>query len=60
MAELDYADALRENIYIEIMSVAFGFNCNLSIEVSTCEYHDKYRNDVSSKENGSMEFHSHF
>ena len=57
MVELDYADALREKFYIEILSVAFVFNCNLSIEVSTCEYHDKDRNDVSSEENVSMDFH---
>ena len=42
------------------MSEAFGFNCNISLEVINCEYHDKYWNYVSNEENVNMDFHPHF
>ena len=45
---------------MEIQSVAFFVSCIIYIEVSTCEYHDKYHNDVSHEVNVNMDFHSHF
>ena len=45
MTERDYAEALKAEFYMEIQSEVFGFSPNLSIEVSTCEYHNKYHND---------------
>ena len=43
-----------------IHSEAFGFNHTLSIEGSTCEYHNKYHNFVSNEEKVKIYFHSHF
>ena len=45
---------------MEIQSEAFVFNFNLSIEVSNCDYHDKYRNYSSNDANVKMDFHPHF
>ena len=41
-------------------SEAFGFNHTLSIEYITCEYHNKYYNDVNNEVNLKMDFHSHY
>ena len=40
--------------------IGIGFNHTISIEVSTCEYHDKYHNDVRKEGNVKVDFHSHF
>ena len=45
---------------METQSEAFGFNRNVSIECSSCEYHNKYYNSVSNEANLKMYFHSHF
>ena len=45
---------------MEILSEALGFNQNISIEFSTCDYHDKYFNDVSNESNLKMLFHPYF
>ena len=46
MKERDYSEALKSEFYMEIKSESFGFNCNLSIDRSTCEYHYKDHNYV--------------
>ena len=45
---------------MEIQSEAFVFNCTIYIEGSTCEYHDKDRNDLINDANVKMNFPSHF
>ena len=45
MKEHDYADAFKEKFDIEFQSEEFGFNHNIYIEGSTCDYHNKYHND---------------
>ena len=60
MSEHDYAEALKAEYDMEIHLEEFGFNCTLSIEDSTCEYHNKYRNYIRNEANARMEFHSHF
>ena len=57
MTERDYTEAFKEEFDTEILSEAFGFNCNIYIEVSTCEYHNKYHNYVNNEGNVKMEFH---
>ena len=51
---------MKEESDTEIQSEAFGFNHIFSIERSTCEYHNKYHNDVRNEANVNMDFHSHF
>ena len=58
MTEHDYYEALKENGNMEIQLQQFGFNENISIEGSTCQYHDKYHNDVSNDGNVKIYFHS--
>ena len=47
MSERDYDEALKSEFDMEFQSEEFGFNDNLSKEVSTCEYQNKDQNDVS-------------
>ena len=44
---------------MEIQSEEFRFNLTLSIEVITCEYHDKYFNDLIYEANLKMNFLPH-
>ena len=60
MIERDYSEALEAEFDMEIQSEAFGFNITLSIEVSTCEYHNKYHNYENNEGKVKMDFHSHF
>ena len=60
MKEHDYAESLKEEFGMEINSEAFCFNQTLSIEVSTCEYQNKYQNDEINQGNMKVDFHSHF
>ena len=60
MAERDYAEALKAEFDMEIQSEAFGFNHTISIEVGTCEYHNKYHNYVSNQVKVKIYFHSYF
>ena len=60
MIERDYAEALMAEFDMEIQSEAFGFNYTLSIEDSTCEYHNKYHNNEINQGKVNMDFHSHF
>ena len=59
MKEHDYAESLKEEFGMEINSEAFCFNQTLSIEVGTCEYHNKYQNDERNQGNVKVDFHSH-
>ena len=45
---------------MENQSEAFGFNITISIEGSTCEYHNKHHNDKSNGGKVNIEFHSPF
>ena len=45
---------------MEIHSDESGLNHTLSIEGSTCKYHDKYCNYGINEENKKMKFHSYF
>ena len=60
MTERDYAESLKSKFGMEIQSEAFGFNRNLSIEGSTCEYHNKQHNDEINEGNMKIDFHSKF
>ena len=60
MKEHDYADAFKEKFDIEFQSEEFGFNHNIYIEGSTCDYHNKYHNDISNQGKVKYEFQSHF
>ena len=60
ITENDYSELLKEEFDMEIQSEAFGFNCTLSIEGSTCEYHNKYQNDKIYQGRLNMYFHSHY
>ena len=42
MTEHDCDEASKAECDMEIQSEEFGFNRTLSIEGSSCEYHDKY------------------
>ena len=56
MIERDFAKGLRSEFDMEIQSEAFRFNRTLSIEGSTCEYHNKYQNGVSNQEKVNIDF----
>ena len=60
MIKIEYAEALKVEFDTEIHSEEFGFNRTFSIEGSTCEYHNKYQNDVSNQGNVKMDLHLHF
>ena len=45
---------------MEIQSEEFGFNCTISIEISTCNYHNKCHNNLSNEVKAKMDFNSHF
>ena len=60
MTEHDHAEALKAEFNMKIKSDKFGFNNNLSIEVSTYDYHNKYHNDISNDGKVNMDFHSHY
>ena len=60
MTDRDYSESLKSIFGMDIQSESFGFNRTLSIEVSTCEYHNKYRNDIINEANLKMDFHSNF
>ena len=60
MTGSDYVELLKAEFDMKIQSEAFGFNRTLSIEGSTCEYHDKNGNGLRNKENVMMHFYSHF
>ena len=49
MTERDYSESLIAKLDMGIQSNAFGFNPTLSIEVSNCEYQNKYHNDKSNR-----------
>ena len=51
---------MKAEFYMKIHSEAFGLNLTLSIEGSTCEYHDKYINYVRNEGNVKIYFHPHF
>ena len=56
MKKGDYTEALKENFDMEIQPEEFGSNHTLSIEGNTCDYHDKYLNDIRNKGNTKMDF----
>ena len=60
MLKGDCAEALKAEFDMEIQSEEFGFNCTLLIEVSTCQYRNKYHNCVSNQGKVKVYFHSHF
>ena len=60
MIKRDYSEALKAESEMEINSDAFGFNKSISIEGSTCEYHNKYQNYERNQGNMKMDFHSKF
>ena len=60
MKERDYSEASKSEFDMEIQLEAFGFNCVISIEGITSEYHNKYHNGVSNKGKAKMGFHSQF
>ena len=56
MIEHDYTKVTKEEFDMEIQSGVSGFNPTLSIEGSTCEYHNKYRNGGRNEANVNMKF----
>ena len=60
ITERDYDEALKSEFDMKIQSESFGFNCTLSIEGITCEYHNKYHNDVINEGKLKMNFTSYF
>ena len=56
MTEHEYDEALKEKYDMEIQSEVFGFNRTLSIEGSTCEYHNKDHNAISNEGKVEMDF----
>ena len=60
MIECNYDEVLKAELDMEIQSQEFVSNRTLPIEVSTCEYQNKYHNDVSNEGKLKIYFHSHF
>ena len=60
MTKRGYDGSFKVEFDMEIQSETFGFNCNISIEGSTCEYHDKDPNDISNEVNLKIYFCSRF
>ena len=56
MIEHDYTKVTKEEFDMEIQSGVSGFNPTLSIEGSTCEYHNKDNNGVRNEGNLRMYF----
>ena len=57
MTERDYSEEFNAEFEMYILSEVFGFNHKISLEVSTCEYHNKYCNYVRHEKNAKMDFH---
>ena len=60
MKKRDYSESLKAEFGMVIQSEEFGSSRTLSIEVITCDYHNKYHNDVRNQGKVKMDLHSHF
>ena len=60
ITERGYVEVFKAEFDMQVKSESFGFYRNLSIEGNTCEYHNKYHNDVNNQGKVLINFHSHF